>query len=50
MTVVFFDNCSESEYFDLNNKESVGSIVSGMQLEIENLHIQDGKRMFLLIE
>jgi hypothetical protein len=49
VTVVFYDNYSESEYFDLNNKES-GSIVSGMQLETENLHIQDGKCMFLLKE
>jgi hypothetical protein len=34
---IFADNYSEVEYFDENSEESGDSIVSGMQLETENI-------------
>jgi hypothetical protein len=34
---IFADNYSEAEYFDEKSEESGDSIVSGMQLEIENI-------------
>jgi hypothetical protein len=41
MAQIFTDNYSEVEYFDESNKESGGSVVSGMQLGTENTDAVD---------
>jgi hypothetical protein len=42
---IFSDSGLEVEYFDVNNKGSCDSIVSGMQLETENCGCQCSGRM-----